>query len=345
LQQETTVPGLFSKHPLLIATSAASGGVLLGAYVAFQIFAAPVEQYGPGTPAPKPVAEANASDVAAPAGGPETTGSAPSKDDVATMDRCGGQTWPNLSRDCMEQMQSRKPARTATTDRVEKPAPDAQAAPPQQANNAPAAAPPPNAPNTTIANAPSIASVPPAPAPASNAVAPWPPAVPPANNQTAAAPPAAAQPVAAPSNPPDVAPDMAAAAPVNDAAASAKPEKRKVKEAKRKSKKPKTDEFDDRALAYAPGNDRDGAQADRADRDRADRERFDRNDRRSLRAEGRGRDGWSDRSRRERVVRGEDDDDDGDRVSTRGDRRVIVIRRERESGGGIGGLFENLFGN
>ncbi len=44
-----------------------------------------------------------------------------------------GQTWPNLTRDCMEQKQSQKPARTAATDRVVKPASDTAEASPAAA--------------------------------------------------------------------------------------------------------------------------------------------------------------------------------------------------------------------
>ncbi|WP_157100444.1 hypothetical protein [Rhodoplanes sp. Z2-YC6860] len=283
------MPGrLFRNHPLLVASTAASGGVLLGAYVAFQIFAAPVEPRGPASP--QPVAQAKA-DTRAPAIA-ETTGSAPATDDVAAADRCQGQTWPNLTRDCMEQMRSRTPTRTVTTDHVEKPVPQTQTAP-----QAPS--------GTAVATAPSIA--------------PSPEASQPANTQTAATPMPAAEPAAAAANPPD-------------AAKPAKAERRKFKEAKRKAKKPKSEEGGDRALAYAPTGDRE------------DEQPFDRNDRRSLRAED--RDGRFDRSRRERVIVRGEDDDDGNRVFERGDRRVIVIRRERESGGfGGGGIFGNLFGN
>ena len=92
-------------------------------------------------------------------------------------------------------------------------------------------------------------------------------------------------------------------------------EKRKIKEAKRKARRlktePKTDESGD-ALALAAGDDRD-------------------------RVESR-----MERYRRGRVIeRSEDGDDDAS--SAREGRRVIVIRREGR--GGPGGIFENLFGN
>lgn len=269
---------------------------MLGAYVAFQIFAAPVEQRGPGQPAPQPIAQANVDaktvDAKTPANTAETTGSAPAKDDVAAADRCRGQTWPNLTRDCMEQMRSRKPTRTVTTDHGERAASDAQ--PSAQSNSAAAPAPAANASNTAAAIAPPIAAAP-APQPADNQVATTPPST---------------EPAATPANRPDVA-----------SAKPAKSEKHKVKEARRK--KPKSEEGDDHAFAYAPYGDRDDAWGDR----------------RSLRPENR-----SDRSRRERViVRGEDNG--GDRMSERGDRRVIVIRRDRDSGFGGGGIFGNLFGN
>lgn len=284
------MPGrLFRNHSFLVATTAASGGVILGAYVAFQIFAAPVEPRVPGQPAaPQPAAQAKADDTKAPAIA-ETTGSAPARDDAA-VDRCEGQTWPNLTRNCMEQMRSRTPTRTVTTDRVEKPAPQMQAAPPASSG-------------TTVANAPAIASV---PEPASQ----------PANTQTAAAPLPAAEPAAAPANPPE----------------AVKSAKRKVKEAKRKAKKPKSEQGDNRALALAPNGDPD------------DQQQFDRIDRSGSRIAD--REGRLDRSRRERVIVRGEDDDDNERLSERSGRRVIVIRRDHDDGGfGGGGIFGNLFGN
>ena len=114
--------GFFANHPVLTATTAASGGVLLGAYVAMQIFAAPVPNEAK-VPAVAPVADARppVKQIEKPV---ETTGSAPAKEELAAADRCDGQTWPYLSRECTEQMQKNRPARVVTTDRVQKPAPE-----------------------------------------------------------------------------------------------------------------------------------------------------------------------------------------------------------------------------
>ena len=58
-------------------------------------------------PAPKPVAE--------------TTGSAPTGESVASAD-CDQQTWPHLSRVCMEEYRAKnRSARVVTTDKLDKP--------------------------------------------------------------------------------------------------------------------------------------------------------------------------------------------------------------------------------
>jgi hypothetical protein len=204
-QGEMTVPsdrrtGFFGNHPILVATTAASGGVLLGAYVAVQLFASPVQQQGPGASAPQPVAASNASakapePKAAVNAAPETTGSALSKDDVAAADRCAGQTWPYLSRECTEQMQSnRRATRAMAPDRVDKAAPETSVTTSVDSNAAP------SAPNTAVASAP--------PAP--------PPAVQPSDPQASTPAPPAAVPASSPSDPQDVASANAA----EDAAAS-----------------------------------------------------------------------------------------------------------------------------
>ena len=331
--------GFFGNHPILVATTAASGGVLLGAYVAVQLFASPVQQQGPGASGPQPVAASNASakapeprseprlepkapvpqPKAAVNAAPETTGSAPAKEkeDVAAADRCAGQTWPYLSRECTEQMQgNRRATRAMAPDRVDRAAPEtsvANSADSNAAPSAPAAAPALSAPNTAVASAP--------PAP--------PPAVQPSDPQASTPAPPAAVPAASLSDPQDVASANAA----TDSAASKAAEKRKVREAKRKAKKPKTEptteESDDNALALAARDERNRGEDEWADR-------ADRVERRSLRAESR-----SDRYRRERAIVSRDGDDDS--ASERGGRRVIVIGREGRAG--FGGIFGNLFGN
>ena len=90
-----------------MATTAASGGVLLGAYVAMQIFAAPVpnEAKVPAARAGRPTRSRTVKPIEKPV---ETTGSAPAKEERAAADRCDGQTWPYLSRECTEQMQKNR---------------------------------------------------------------------------------------------------------------------------------------------------------------------------------------------------------------------------------------------
>jgi hypothetical protein len=372
--------GLFASHPVLTATTAASGGVLLGAYVAMQIFAAPVPNEAK-VPAVAPVADAKPSvkQVEKPV---ETTGAAPAKEDFAAADRCVGQTWPYLSRECTEQMQKNRPTRAVTTDRVDKPAPDAPAAPQTQsvatlpASGTPAASPPAE---TSRASAPSVSAVPTTgpsapPEPATKPVEQAPP-----NPAVAAAPPVSPPRAAEPA--PKAQVPVAASAPANpqqDAVVSEpapapksvdrSAEKRKIKQAKERAKKQQRsreifDEGEDgqtvagveRGREFRERDDRGREVRQRDDRgrevrDRVDDERLDRADRRSLRAESR-----SDRPRRERVV-GNDGDEDA--VSERRGRRVIVIDRDggepsarsrasstRDGGEPrSGGLFGGLFG-
>src|SRR6476619_3931259 len=111
-------------HPVIASTTAATGGVLLGAFLAVQLLATPkfpsdsamaltaVETKATPKleeeikPAPKPVAE--------------TTGSAPAGENVASAD-CERQTWPHLSRVCMEEYRAKnRSARVVTTDKLDK---------------------------------------------------------------------------------------------------------------------------------------------------------------------------------------------------------------------------------
>ena len=108
-----------------LSTTAATGGVLLGAFVAVQLLATPklpsdsamalaaVETKA----APKPVDEIKP----APKPVAETTGSAPAGESVASAD-CEQQTWPHLSRVCMEEYRAKnRSARVVTTDKLDKP--------------------------------------------------------------------------------------------------------------------------------------------------------------------------------------------------------------------------------
>jgi hypothetical protein len=377
--------GIFANYPVLTATTAASGGVLLGAYVAMQIFAAPVPNEAK-VPAAAPIADAKPQ-VKQVEKTAETTGVAPAKEDVAAADRCAGQTWPYLTRECTEQMQKNRPVRAVTADRVDKPGPEAPAASPTQsvatlpAPSAPAAPPPAeassvpapgvSAASNTGPSAPSEpATKPVEPTPPNPAVAAAPPASPPRATEPAlkAQAPVAAFATANSQQDAAVAKESAPASKSVDKSA----ERRKIKQAKERARKQERDrqnlnegdgpsfagiergrdvrERDDRGREVRQGDDR-----GREFRDRVDDERVDRADRRSLRAESR-----SDRPRRERVVEGRDNDGE-DAVSERRGRRVIVIERDggespsarsrtsspRDGGGGLfGGLFGGgLFGN
>ena len=97
-------------HPIILATSAATAGVLLGGFVTVQLLATPQLQ---GPRSPQAIAESKA--VSKPVA--ETTGSAPSGEIVASSN-CGQQTWPNLSRDCIEEYRNKnRAARVVLTDR------------------------------------------------------------------------------------------------------------------------------------------------------------------------------------------------------------------------------------
>lgn len=98
-------------HPVMVATTAATGGVLLGAFVMFQVFAPtrpPMQAAAVSKPELNPVAASTE---------PTTTGAAVAGDTTASAD-CDRQTWPNLSRVCMEQVREKnRAARVVTTDR------------------------------------------------------------------------------------------------------------------------------------------------------------------------------------------------------------------------------------
>ncbi len=99
-------------HPIIVASGAATAGVLLGAFVAVQLLAPP-EKLDAGATSPRAAVETRPAPPIA-----ETTGSAPSaetaKSDGAVAD-CDKQTWPYLSRDCMKN----GGARVMTTDKLD----------------------------------------------------------------------------------------------------------------------------------------------------------------------------------------------------------------------------------
>jgi len=112
-------------HPVVVASSAASAGVLLGAFVAVQLLAPP-QPRADSAAAPQ---AALASNVEAKPE-PETTGSAPTSDRTVSAD-CEQQTWPYLSRFCMEEMLSKNRTRVISTDKLDQPTINAiQASPP-----------------------------------------------------------------------------------------------------------------------------------------------------------------------------------------------------------------------
>jgi hypothetical protein len=114
-------------HPVVVASSAASVGVLLGAFVAVQLLATPQPRADSAAApqagiASKPQAAVASKMEVKPAEAkpaPETTGSAPASDRTASVD-CERETWPHLSRPCMEEMQSKHRTRVISTDKLDK---------------------------------------------------------------------------------------------------------------------------------------------------------------------------------------------------------------------------------
>jgi hypothetical protein len=120
------------QHPALIATSAATVGVLLGGFVAVQALA-------PVKPKLVPVQMA-AHTKPAPAQTVGTTGAAPA-DEAAASTSCDKETWPYLSRECADQLRQKElSTRVVTTDKPPVNATGAQPAP-QPSANAPASSP------------------------------------------------------------------------------------------------------------------------------------------------------------------------------------------------------------
>jgi len=154
-------------HPVVIASSAASAGVLLGGFIAVQLLATP-QPRADSAVAPQ---AALASKVEAKAA-PETTGSAPASDRAALGD-CDQETWPHLSPPCVEEMRNKnRAARVISTDKLDKPPVSAtETSPPAPVESKPAAAAvadtapvPPSSPPVNVASAPSAVFAPPAPA-------------------------------------------------------------------------------------------------------------------------------------------------------------------------------------
>jgi hypothetical protein len=285
-----------------MASTAATAGVLLGGFVAFQLLATP-QPRPDGAPAPQVAVETKV----APKPVAETNGSTPVGDSVASTE-CDQQTWPHLSRACMEEYRKQRAARVITTDKLDKSTISAiEASPPPAIET-----------KATIPAAVTPAAAEPSPV----AAVPTPPAAPAEVEVAVAAPAPVAKPaptttttVFAAPEPPPAAVKAEDAQPPSQATvkAEAKKEKREAKKSKRKPKvdikspvRPDADDEDDSVVSSADSDDRDVA------------------DGRSRRIVER----WTER------------DYDVPDAYGRGQRRVTVIRR---SGGG--GLFESLFGN
>jgi hypothetical protein len=127
-------------HPVIVASSAASVGVLLGAFVAVQLLATPQPRTdSAAAPQMALASKGEAKPVPESKPVPETTGSAPTGDRTASVD-CERETWPYLSRPCMEEMQSKHRTRVISTDKLDKSTITAiEATPPAPAESKPGA--------------------------------------------------------------------------------------------------------------------------------------------------------------------------------------------------------------
>jgi hypothetical protein len=243
-------------HPVVVASSAASVGVLLGAFVAVQLLATPQPRADSAAApqaamASKPQAAIASKMEVKPAEtkpAPETTGSAPPSDRTASVD-CEQETWPHLSPPCVEEMRSKHRTRVISTDKLDKstisaieatpPArPESKPGTPAVANTAPI-----SPSSVDLAAAPSAVFAAPSPSSAAaltSAVPPPPPPQPAANIE-------------------------------------AKKEKRVATKSKRKPKAPAKLESDDDDTSVASNDSDDRASGERSDRrgERSDR-RIDR---------------------------------------------------------------------
>src|SRR3954471_12464426 len=111
------------RNTVIVALSAASAGVLLGGFVAFQLLA-PAQPRVDSAAAPQsPVAAktevASKTETAPePKPLPETTGSATTGERTASPD-CDRETWPYLSPPCVEEMRSKHRTRVISTDKLD----------------------------------------------------------------------------------------------------------------------------------------------------------------------------------------------------------------------------------
>ncbi len=176
-------------HPVIVASSAASVGGLLGAFVAVQLLATP-QPRADSAAAPQMALASKGEAKPIPETKPvsETTGSAPTSDRTASVD-CERETWPYLSRPCMEEMQGKPRTRVISTDKLDKstitaieatpPArPDSKPGTPAVANTATVS---PSSSPVDLAAAPSAVFAAPSPSPAALTSAAPPPSQPAAN--------------------------------------------------------------------------------------------------------------------------------------------------------------------
>jgi hypothetical protein len=135
-------------HPVVVASSAASAGVLLGGFVAVQLLATPqLRTDSPVAPQAVLASKGEARPI------PETTGSAPADDRTASVG-CDQETWPHLSPACVEEMRAKNRTRVISTDKLDKPAISAiEASPPAQPESKSAA--------PAVADTPPVAVSPP----------------------------------------------------------------------------------------------------------------------------------------------------------------------------------------
>jgi hypothetical protein len=101
-------------HPAIVASTAATAGVLLGGFVAVQLLGTS-QPFANGISKPQAVAEIKAAPVA------ETTGSAVAGNDGVASAGCEAQTWPYLSQVCTKEYRSRHhAARVVSSDKLDK---------------------------------------------------------------------------------------------------------------------------------------------------------------------------------------------------------------------------------
>ncbi len=184
-------------HPVVVASSAASVGVLLGAFVAVQLLATPQPRADSAAApqagiASKPQAAIASKMEVKPAEAkpaPETTGSATPSDRTASVD-CERETWPHLSPPCVEEKRSKHRTRVISTDRLDQSTISAiEASPPAPSESKPATSAgantatvsPPSSPSVGLTAAPSAVFAAPSPSPAALASTAPPPPQPAAN--------------------------------------------------------------------------------------------------------------------------------------------------------------------